>query len=195
MKAKANALDRIIDEACLAIGDVGLSGLTIGVVAERAQVSTALIHYHFDTKARLLVAAAERIAVQRATRRTTALALGTGLDSLDALWEQLVAGVVEGIERAWLELVLWARTDADAAKALAAPGATARHAAVRRLPALLGELGATPRSASEELAAALEAELDGLTLALLAGQEPALVRTAYDAFWLTLIAAAPSRGR
>src|SRR3954463_15978590 len=98
MKVKANALDRIIDEACLAIGDVGLSGLTIGVVAERAQVSTALIHYHFDTKARLLVAAAERIAVQRATRRTTALALGTGLDSLDALWEQLVAGVVEGIE-------------------------------------------------------------------------------------------------
>ena len=195
MKAKANALDRIIDEACLAIGDVGLAGLTIGIVAERAQVSTALIHYHFDTKARLLVAAGERIAAQRATRRTAALAVGQGLESLDALWAQLVAGVVEGLERAWLELVMWARTDAEVARALAAPRATARHAAMRRLPALFAELGATPRSASEELAAALEAELDGLTLALLAGQEPALVRTAYDAFWLTLIAAAPSRGR
>ena len=195
MKAKVNALDRIIDEACVAVGDVGLAGLTIGVIAERAQVSTALIHYHFDTKARLLVAAAERIAAQRAARRTTALNTGEGLGSLDALWEQLVAGVVEGIERAWLELVLFSRSDADVAKALAMPGASARHAAMRRLPSLFGELGAAPRAASEELAAALEAELDGLTMSLLAGQEPALVRTAYDAFWLTLIAASPGRGR
>jgi AcrR family transcriptional regulator len=195
MKAKANALDRIIDAACLAIGDVGLSGLTIGLIAERAQVSTALIHYHFDTKDRLLVASAERIAAHRATRRTAALGKGEGLDALDALWEELVSGVVEGLERAWLELVMWARTDADVAQALTAPRAAARHAAMRRLPSLLGELGAAPHAAGEEVAAALDAELDGLTLALLGGQEPALVRTAYDAFWLTLIAAGSPRGR
>ena len=195
MKAKANALDRIIDESCVAIGDVGLAALTIGLIAERAQVSTALIHYHFDTKARLLVASAERIALQRADRRSAALSSGSGLQSLDVLWEQLVAGVVEGLERAWLELVLWARTDADVAKALAAPRTTARHAIMRRLPSLLAELGAKPGAANEELAAALDAQLDGLTVSLLGGQNPASVRTAYDAFWLTVISAGLARGR
>ncbi len=193
MKAKANALDRLIDEACLAIGEVGLAGLTVGVIAERAQVSTALIHYHFDTKARLLVVAAERIAARRAGRRSDALSVRAGLDSLDELWSQLLAAVTQGSERAWLELVLYARHDGDVAAALAAPQAGAREAIIRRLPSLLRELGATSPVSSEELAAALDAQLDGLTVALLEGQEPALVRTAYDAFWLTLIAAAPIR--
>jgi AcrR family transcriptional regulator len=193
MKAKANSLDRLIDEACLAIGDVGLAGLTVGVIAERAGVSTALIHYHFDTKARLLVASAERIAARRATRRSDALSVRSGLDSLDELWRQLEAGVVGGSERAWLELVLHARHDAEVAAALAAPQAGAREAIVRRLPSLLRELGASSPVSSEELAASLDAVLDGLTVALLEGQEPSSVRTAYDAFWLTLIAAAPTR--
>jgi AcrR family transcriptional regulator len=193
MKTKANAIDRLIDEACLAIGDVGLSGLTIGVIAERADVSTALIHYHFDTKARLLVASAERIASRRATRRSDALSVGSGLDSLDELWRQLDAAVSAGSERAWLELVLYARHDSAVAAALAATQASAREAIVRRLPSLLRELGASSPVSSEELAASLDAVLDGLTVALLEGQAAAAVRTAYDAFWLTLIAAAPNR--
>ena len=195
MNPKQNATDRLVDEACLALGEVGLTGLTIGLIAERARVSTALIHYHFDTKARLLVASAERIAARRAGARSAALSARTGLDALDDLWIQIIAGVTEGIERAWLELVLWARAEPEVAAALAAPQPAARAQIARRLPMLLRELGATPHANSEELAAALDAQLDGLTLALLGGQEPAAVRTAYDAFWLTLIAAAPTRRR
>ena len=193
MKTKANALDRLIDEACLAIGEVGLADLTVGVIAERAQVSTALIHYHFDTKARLLVASAERIAARRAGQRSDALSVRAGLDSLDELWSRLVLGVTQGSERAWLELVLFAHHDRDVAAALAAPQAGTREAIVRRLPSLLRELGATSPVSGDELAAALDAQLDGLTVALLERQDPASVRTAYDAFWLTLIAAAPNR--
>ena len=195
MKPKANALDRLIDEACAAIGDVGLANLTIGTIADRAGVSTALIHYHFDTKARLLVASAERVAGKRASRRSGALSSGAGLGSLDALWSELLEGVRNGSERAWLELVLWARHDAMVAAALAAPQAGARDGIIRRLPSLLRELGAAAPSSGEELAAALDAQLDGLTLALLEGQDPAIVRTAYDAFWLTLIAAFPTTRR
>lgn len=195
MKTKANALDRLIDEACSAIGEVGLTNLTIATIAERAGVSTALIHYHFDTKARLLVASAERIAGKRAHRRSGALSSGTGLGSLDALWSELQDGVRNGSERAWLELVLWARHDPDVAKALAAPQAGARDGIIRRVPSLLRELGAAAPSSSEELAASLDAQLDGLTVALLEGQDPDIVRTAYDAFWLTLIAAFPTTRR
>lgn len=193
MKPKPNALDRLVDEACLVIGEAGLANLTIGLVAERAGVSTALIHYHFDTKARLLVASAERIAGRRASRRSAALSAKSGLAALDELWTQLEAGVSDGLERAWLELVLWARDDDQVAAALAAPQPGEREAIVRRLPSLLRELGATPHASSEELAAALDAQLDGLTIALLGGQDRAAVRTAYDAFWLTLLAAAPDR--
>jgi AcrR family transcriptional regulator len=195
MKPKPNALERLIDEACIAIGEVGLAGLTIGIVAERAGVSTALVHYHFDTKARLLVASATRIAERRAGRRTEALASGTGLAALDALWSAVASGVEDGLERAWLELVMWARADDDVAAALSAPRAAARDAMVQRLPSLVRELGATPHANSEEVAASLDAVLDGLALALLGRQEPGVVRTAYDAFWLTLIAAAPTRRR
>lgn len=195
MKAKPNALDRLVDVACTAIGEVGLAGLTTQVVAERAGVSTALIHYHFDTKARLLVASAERIAARRADRRSAALSARTGLEALDELWGQLVAGAADGLERAWLELVLFAKSDALVATALARPQAGAREATARRLPSLLRELGAAAPAGSEELAAALDAQLDGLTLALLEGQPNETVRSAYDAFWLTLIAAAPIRRR
>lgn len=193
MKTKANSLDRLIDEACAAIGDVGLANLTTGLIAERAGVSTALIHYHFDTKGRLLVASAERIAARRATRRSDALSSGQGLGSLDELWRVMLEAVNNGHERAWLELVLWARHDADVRSALATPQRAARDATIRRLPSLLRELNAAAPASSDELAASLDAQLDGLTVALLEGQEPDVVRTAYDAFWLTLLAAFPAR--
>ena len=195
MRASSKTTDRLVEEASRAIGEVGLSGLTIGLVAERAGVSTALVHYHFDTKARLLVASAERIADRRSVRRGAALGAAEGMAALDELWRQLTQGTEDGSERAWLELVLWARHDAGVAHALTATRGAARDAMVRRLPSLLVELGAGPQASSEELAAALDAQLDGLVIALLGGTDPALVRTAYDAFWLTVLAAVPDRRR
>ncbi|HEY2806151.1 MAG TPA: TetR/AcrR family transcriptional regulator [Gemmatimonadales bacterium] len=195
MRPGSNSVERLVDEACRAIGEVGLSGLTIGLIAERAGVSTALVHYHFDTKGRLLVASAERVADRRALRRGSALSSGTGLGALDELWLALVNGVDDGEERAWLELVLYAREEPGVAAVLTAPRSAARDAIVRRLPSLLRELGAPASAGSEEVAAALDAQLDGLVIALLGGQDPAVVRTAYDAFWLTLLAAAPVRPR
>jgi AcrR family transcriptional regulator len=195
MNTSTKSIERMVDEACRVIGEAGLAALTIGAVAERAGVSTALVHYHFDTKARLVVASAERIAEGRALRRGTALGSATGLAALDELWKTLVDGVNDGVERAWLELVLHARDETEVAAVLATPRSAAREAMVRRLPSLLRELGSSTSISSDELGASLDAQLDGVVLALLGGQDPAVVRTAYDAFWLTLLAAAPSRRR
>ncbi len=195
MSSSTNSIDRIVDEACRVIGEAGLGALTVGVVAERAGVSTALVHYHFDTKARLVVASAERIAEVRTLRRGSALDAAGGLAALDELWRALVAGIDDGVERAWLELVLHARADAEVAAVLVTPRIAARDAMARRLPLLLRELGAALPASAEEMAASLEAQLDGLALALLGGQDAAVVRSAYDAFWLTLLAAGPSRRR
>ncbi len=195
MRPSTNSTQRIVDEACRVIGEAGLGALTVGVVAERAGVSTALVHYHFDTKAHLVVASAERIAEVRTLRRGSALDAAGGLAALDALWRALVAGIDDGVERAWLELVLHARADAEVAAVLSTPRSAARDAMARRLPLLMRELGATLPASAEEMAASLEAQLDGLALALLGGQDAAVVRSAYDAFWLTLLAAGPSRRR
>lgn len=184
-----------MDSAGEALGSIGLAGLTVAIVAERAGVSTALVHYHFDTKAKLLVAMAEQVSAKRHERRTLALSSARGLAAIDALWEVVESSVRDGLERAYVELALHARADRDAASAMSQRHTTHRAGMVARLPDLLRELGASPASASDELAAALDAQLDGLSLALLAGGEPAVVRTAYDAFWLTLLAAGQIRRR
>lgn len=193
-EAVVTTVDRITRSAGEALGELGLASLTIGVVAERAGVSTALVHYHFDTKARLLVAAARFLAGQRADRRVAALR-PRGLPALDALWASLEQSVGDGSARAWVELLLCSRGDADLITVLGEARAAGLRELQRRLPVLLRELGAAPHEAADETSAALDAELDGLLIALLAGQPAAVVRTAYDAFWLSLLASGQSRRR
>jgi len=195
METTAGTRDRITGEAAAAIGAVGINGLTIALVAERAGVSSALVHYHFDTKARLLVAASTVVAARRAQQRAAALSGARGIAALDALWEALEAGVRDGWERAHIELLLHARHAADVAAVQAQQRVAESQALASRLPTLFQELGASLTAAPDEVAASLDAQLDGLALALLGGREPASLRAAYDAFWLTLLAAGQSRRR
>lgn len=48
---------RIILAACETIADSGFEGVRMRMVAERAEVSTALLHYHFDTREKLFLEA------------------------------------------------------------------------------------------------------------------------------------------
>ncbi len=49
-----SARERILEEACDLIAEEGLDGVRIARIATAAGVSTALVHYHFDTRERLL---------------------------------------------------------------------------------------------------------------------------------------------
>jgi AcrR family transcriptional regulator len=189
MQDTPSTRDRILAEAGIALGDTGLPGLTIAAVAERAGVSSALVHYHFDTKGRLLVALAGILAAARAEWRVAALRGGRGLEALDGLWEALRVGAASGAERAYADLLLHARRDAAIATVLAEHRLLEHAAFAGRLPGLLREMGAGAPAGVDELAAALAALLDGLVLALLGAQDERSVRAAYDAFWLTLLAA------
>lgn len=165
-----------------------MAALTVGSVASRAGVSTALVHYHFDTKAKLMLAAAVRLAAARSERRLAAFGARGALRALDDVWEMLLESAESGEERAYLELALHALADDGIAAALA-DDRTREHASLgSRLPAFLAELGARPVAGTEELVVVVTAALDGFTLALL-HQSAASVRAAYDAFWLTLISA------
>lgn len=51
--------DRILDAACELIAEVGIDEVRIARIARAAGVSTALVHYHFDTREALLGEALE----------------------------------------------------------------------------------------------------------------------------------------
>jgi len=167
----------------------GLADLTVGEVAKAAGVSTALVHYHFDTKQALLIAVAEAVATSAVESLAQALAHGRGLETVDRVWERAQAGAADGDGRLLAELSSRATRDANIAAAVGRRMAASRSALAARLPELARELGASLAVPVDEAAAALAALLDGLVLAMVAGSTVPDVRTAYDAFWLTLIAA------
>lgn len=177
------------------MGEIGLNSLTVGAIARRADVSTALVYYHFDTKDRLILAAAARIAPARARQRLGALARPGGLDALDVLWEVLEGEIANGSERAYRELLLHAAGDREIAALISEQRDAELAAIAARAPALLSALGANLTVGAEEFALLLVATLDGLLAALLAGAGAPQIRAAYDAFWLTTISAGPKSAR
>ncbi len=194
MKTTGTTLDRITDAAIEQLRVAGATNLTVGSVAKAAGISTALVHYHFESKIGLLRVAAERIASTRTDGRLAPLSL-SGLDAVDALRSSLEQGADSGAERAWQDLLLLARDDAGIQATVARHQAREREAFAARLPVLLATLGAAPVTDAEPLAALLVACLDGLALGLATGAPKPAFRNAYDAFWLALIGGGPARAR
>src|ERR1700754_2197790 len=53
----AETKEAILAAACEVIADIGFENIRMRMVAERAGVSTAALHYHFDTRENLFAAA------------------------------------------------------------------------------------------------------------------------------------------
>ena len=176
--------ESIVEAACTCLASTGLGRLTVAAVARTARVSTALVHYHFATKRRLLQAAAAALARRRADARVAALVGATGLAGLDALWSILGASA----ERTATDLVLLGRQDHVARVALLAERRREQTRVAAALPRSLAGLGARPGIPPEDLAGTVCTFLDGAAAALAAGAPAAEVRASYDAFWLSLVA-------
>jgi AcrR family transcriptional regulator len=179
--------DTIIEAACATLASAGVGRITVGIVAKSARVSTALVHYHFATKGKLLAAAAEALARRRTESRVAALTAGLGLSGLDALWDVLV-GDRAAAERVAPDLVLLAREDREVRTALRRERQREQARVAALLPVLFGSLGTQPRIPPEELASTVCTFLDGAATALLAGTPANDVRASYDVFWLALVA-------
>lgn len=183
--------DAIVNAACAMLASAGVARLTVALVAKEAGISTALVHYHFATKRKLLAAAAETLARRRTDGRVAALAAGDGLSSLDALWDALV-DVRADPERAAPDLILLAREDREVRAALRRERQREQGRLAAALPRLFGSLGTQPRIPFEDLAATVCTFLDGAATSLQAGTPVADVRASYDAFCLALVALGPS---
>jgi AcrR family transcriptional regulator len=82
----AERKEKILEAVVAVIIDVGLTEMTVADVARRAGVSTALVHYHFESKAALIVAALQAASIEDKVRREVAAkAPGTAVSRLESV--------------------------------------------------------------------------------------------------------------
>lgn len=113
--------EQLLDAAAALVGETGWGAVTTRLVADRAGVNPALVHYHFSSVQDLLTTAALRVAARVLAESVEAL---KGLDPAD------------GIERLFEELSRY--TGVDPESLLLAEAFLAAH----RLPRLREELSA-----------------------------------------------------
>jgi AcrR family transcriptional regulator len=88
----ARTISKIVDAAARLFGTEGYQGATMQSVARAAGVSKGLLHYHFDSKQHLLIAA-QRATFRQIHRRMRdrfqrgERGVDPALGALDALWE------------------------------------------------------------------------------------------------------------
>jgi AcrR family transcriptional regulator len=103
--------DDILAAVVGVIIDIGFTAMTVGDVAQRAGISTSLVHYHFDSKTALITAAL-RVALDddKAWRDTIAAAQGTAPERL----ERMLCGSLPGTATDDASWVLWIETWGEA---------------------------------------------------------------------------------
>ena len=156
---RAEASARIVVAAIDLGTSRGVGALTLQAVADAAGVSKALVLYHFHDKPGLLSALARAIGEALDARMRDA---AQATDS-DRAWRALARDeCARGEAALWSALLL----DPDVPAAVIEEGRAARAATATRLAGrLLGAIGLRSRVPPEFLGRMLLRELDGLTLA------------------------------
>jgi AcrR family transcriptional regulator len=181
---------RILDAAVELLLSGGIDEVRIARVANAAGVSTASVHYHFDTSEALL-AAALQAAYRIAEDARTSTKYGKG-----SVRDRLARKVEESLPfpgrraREWeLWVELWARAARDPALRPAAHAVYASlHSSLRDLIAEGAAAGEFEAGDPDAIAERILALVDGYGLRAVLG-DPAIDQTrAYEAVWSALSA-------
>jgi len=185
---KPPATRRILDGARALVARGGAAELTIGHVADVADVSKALVHYHFRDKDSLLQALVEDVGVSVVARADRFVNDGTARGNvLDSYWEWLSDELARGDIR-----ILLALSEYDSARVRAASKRVAeqrQELCSRQVQHVFAQLALTPRVPAALIAQTVLAFVDGLAAASATAnsREP---RPAFDVLWLALLALA-----
>lgn len=185
------AAQRILTAAAEQLALHGPARLSMQDVAEAAEVSKGLIHYHFHDKETLLARVAEWVTQESVAREREALAAIDGATALDAAWMWLTAEVASGQRRLLFEL------GADAGpilrEALARSLAARRGQAAETVREVFRAFGLTSRVPMSALGELLTTVVDGLVVS--AAVDPGRERRAvFDAFWAGVLALGDEAG-
>jgi AcrR family transcriptional regulator len=165
----------------------GTANLSLQHIAEAADVSKGLIHYHFHDRETLLARVVEWIGAGIVSRERAALSSATPLDAVDLLWQHVSQELERGHVRTLLDLAH--EPGALVQGALVEVAHARRTAAAGTVDRLYTILALKPRVPVVLLAEVTIAFLDGL-----AGDtrlRPANdSRVTFDVFWLALLSLA-----
>lgn len=185
---------RILAAATRQIASGGAASLSTGEIAREANVSKALVLYHFRDKDTLLARLVDHLAHDVILRERAALAEYEGQHNplaVDALWEWLDDELRRGDLRALLEL--------DSCRGSLVQEAARRAAELRRdagketVERLFGILELKPRIEAALLANVLVAFVDGLAMdwsGASTDESSVKARIAFDVFWLAMLSLA-----
>ncbi|MCU0622684.1 MAG: TetR/AcrR family transcriptional regulator [Gemmatimonadaceae bacterium] len=179
------AAQRILTAAAEQLAVHGPARLSMQDVAEAAEVSKGLIHYHFHDKETLLARVADWVTQACLAREQEALAQVDAATALDAVWMWLTAEVAAGQRRLLFEL---ASEGGPVLRETLARSAAARRAqATETVRAVFRAFGISPRVSPSALGELFASVVDGLVVAAAVdgGRER---RAVFDAFWLGVLA-------
>lgn len=183
----ATAPTKILQAAARRVREAGLVRLSMQDIADEANVSKGLIHYHFRDRDALLARLIEWLAEDIMAREQAALDGCAPHEAIDALWRWIDGELSRGEIRVLLEL----QQDPATEPALAARRVSRlRHAQAEATTTRLFEmLGLTPRVPGELMAGVAVAFLDGLAMET-SLQPDREARISFDVFWLALLSLA-----
>jgi AcrR family transcriptional regulator len=179
---------RLLEAAVASLAADGIEGLKIADVAKRAGVSTALVHYHFETREALLAEALTRsFQVAGDARATSKYGTGTAVERLRRKIEESLpyGGRREREWELWVELWLRAVREPELRRAAADVYARLRASLLELLEAG-AEAGEFRLVDSGATADRVLAAIDGFGLRALI-QDPSMpVELAFERVWAVL---------
>lgn len=183
-RPRLDAAERILRGAVRCIVASGAAALTMHDVAEEAEVSKGLIHYHFHDKDTLLARVVEWMTQHLVARERAALENSTPRHAIDDLWGWLAAELDRGHVRVLLELAQW--RNPLVRRAIHGASLARREASASSIERLFALLALRPRVPAQLLADVVVPFVDGLAMAM--GVDPEFnPRAAFDVFWLSVL--------
>lgn len=192
-KSKADAREAILGAAVDVIKERGARSVTVDGVAKRAGCAKGLVHYHFKTKAGLLQAVADRLALKRRESWETAFAASSPKAAIERSWNLLTGEASDGVGRAWASLFAASGVLPDSA--VRAVVASFSDTLGRGAIDLMARADLEPTIPATEIGWLLGAVVHGMALQLQSGAQTEPLEGAYAAAWLGILSLfAPAPG-
>jgi AcrR family transcriptional regulator len=177
-----DARSRIVRAGIRCVVRDGMAGASMAAIASEADVSKALLHYHFSDRAQLLAEMTTLLGRRLITREQSALEYNETVTPVERLWQLISAELDRGELRALLALATV--HDKAVRDAMDEVSTARRTSSAATVDELFAQLGLTPRVSTTLIAGASVALVDGLALDRESGRDS---RVSFDVFWLAML--------
>jgi AcrR family transcriptional regulator len=190
-RSKQKSRESILEAVESVLRKRGAHSTTMDTVATEAGCAKGLVHYHFDTKQKLLVEAVSRIAKTRETAWNEAFDTPDPQEAVDRTWSLIRKEADSGTLRAWSSLVALGDPEVDRAVSIAA--AALRELMAEGTERLFEATGVEPGVPTREMGWLLAAVVHGVTFHAASGADLSVLENAYAAAWLGLLSLTTQR--